>query len=81
MCTSKIAPKKIFLSLLLVFSAIVSAEENNPCLHNWGDIQYECNVSPKLSGNGDMNRCGVTPAEAKNRAKNMVSYDFLPLQE
>ena len=34
MCTSKIAPKKILLSILLVFSAIVSAEENNPCLHN-----------------------------------------------
>ncbi|MBQ9777226.1 MAG: hypothetical protein IJW17_14460, partial [Lentisphaeria bacterium] len=34
MCTSKITPKKILLSLLLVFSAIVSAEENNPCLHN-----------------------------------------------
>ena len=34
MCTSKIIPKKILLSILLVFSAIVSAEENNPCLHN-----------------------------------------------
>ena len=75
MCTSKIAPKKIFLLLLLVFSAIVFAEENNPCLHNWGDIQYECNVSPKLSGNGDMNRCGVTPAEAKSRARSIASYD------
>ena len=70
MCTSKITPKMILLPLFFMFSAIVSAEENNPCLHNWGDIQYECSVSPKVSGNGDMNRCGVTPAEAKNRAKN-----------
>ena len=34
MCTSKITPKKILLLIFLVFSAIVSAEENNPCLHN-----------------------------------------------
>ena len=44
MCTSKIAPKKILLSLLLVFSAIVSAEENNPCLHN---NTGHCNITFK----------------------------------
>ena len=29
--------------LLLVFS--VFSEENNPCLHDWGDVQYECTTS------------------------------------
>ena len=72
MYTSKIIFRKILLSFLLVFSATAFSEENNPCLHNWGEIQYECSVSPKVSGNGDVTirTIGISMAEVKLGLRN-----------
>ena len=57
------------LSILttLLLSFIVFAEENNPCLHSWGELQYDCNTS--VSGASVSVKCNTSKSEAISKIK------------
>ena len=62
----------ILTTLLLSFTAF--AEENNPCLHSWGDVQYECNTSLTWENGNSLSCSAVTDfSRLKDAAENRAS--------
>jgi len=62
----------ILTTLLLSFT--VFAEENNPCLHSWGDVQYECNTSLTWENGNSLSCSAVTDfSRLKDAAENRAS--------
>ena len=62
----------ILTMLLFVFS--VFSEENNPCLHDWGDVQYECTTSLTWENGNSLPCSAVTDfSHLENAAKSRAS--------
>ena len=65
--------KNIFLlSILTAFllTSTVFSEENNPCLHSWRDVQYDCNTS--ITAGSVSVGCKTTKSEVLSQLKSTV---------
>ena len=54
-------------ALLLGVSLSLCGEDNNPCLHTWGAVQYDCDT--QVIGGSITVDCNTTPSEAVSRIR------------
>ena len=61
--------KRITIFLFLILSAVFlyGAEDNNPCLHSWGEVLYDCTTS--VSGGSVSVPCNTTENSAIAKIK------------
>ena len=69
--------KRILIGLLASAIYMIPAwavEDNNPCTHDWGDKQYECDtgISEKKDANKTLPCSSATVSAVKSAAKNAV---------
>lgn len=57
----------IFLFLILSAVFLYGAEDNNPCLHSWGEVLYDCTTS--VSGGSVSVPCNTTENSAIAKIK------------
>ena len=69
--------KRILIGLLASAIYMIPAwavEDNNPCTHDWGTRQYDCNtgISEKKDANKTLPCSSATVSAVKSAAKNAV---------
>ena len=55
----------LFLSFLFLLSPILRCEEDNPCLHSWGSVHYDCTTF--VSGGSAEVDCHTSVSAARSR--------------